>query len=137
MEDNNSGNQIINNAQPNVQNNNQPAQTVVNNNQGNGQNYNTQATNNYNKGNEIPKAYKPISAWGYVGWDILFAIPVVGLIILIVFACGGTSNINRKKYARSKFCAFLLGLIIALVIFLVFYFVFGITLTPDKYKIIL
>ena len=80
MEENNSGNQIVNQAV---------------NTQGNSNQTNTQNTN---QGVNIPKAYQPISAWGYVGWDILFAIPVVGFIILLVFACGGTSNINRKKY---------------------------------------
>lgn len=125
MEENNSGNQIVNQA-VNTQNNNQNS---YQNNQTN--------TQSINRGVNIPNEYKPISAWGYVGWDILFAIPVVGFIILLVFACGGTSNINRKKYARSKFCAFFLGLIIAAVLFLILYFVFGVTFTPGKYKIVL
>lgn len=105
----------------------------------NSQTNNTQSNNNQNtnQGSSIPKAYKPISAWGYVGWDILFSIPVVGLIVLIVFACGGTSNINRKKYARSKFCAVLLAIMVSLISFIVLYFVFGITITPGKYRIVL
>ena len=40
----------------------------------------------------IPEKYKPISAWGYFGYNILFAIPILGFIILLVFALGGTSN---------------------------------------------
>lgn len=33
----------------------------------------------------IPESYKPISMWGYFGYEILFSIPVIGLILLIVF----------------------------------------------------
>ena len=65
---------------------------------------------NYN----IPKEYKPISAWGYFGYQLLFGIPLIGFIMLLVFALGGTENINLKNYARSYFCAFLIGLVIAI-----------------------
>ena len=74
---------------------------------------------NNNNGVQIPSEYKPISAWGYVGWDLLFSIPVAGFIVLLVFACGGCNNINLKKYARSKFCAALLAFIIVFVLVLV------------------
>lgn len=80
----------------------------------NNQNNNIQNNNVQNNGFQIPKEYKPISAWGYVGWDLLFGIPIAGFIVLLVFACGGCNNINLKKYARSKFCAALLALIIAI-----------------------
>lgn len=63
---------------------------------------------NYN----LPKEYKPISAWGYFGYQLLFGIPLVGFIMLLVFALGGTENVNLKNYARSYFCAFLIGLVI-------------------------
>lgn len=84
--------------------------------------------NNNSQINQIPSNYKPISAWGYVGWDLLFSIPIAGFIVLLVFALGGCQNINLRKYARSKFCAVLLALIIvgALVLTGIFnYSVFG------------
>ena len=31
----------------------------------------------------IPEEYRPISAWGYVGYNLLFSIPFVGIILLI------------------------------------------------------
>lgn len=52
--------------------------------------------------------YEPLGMWAYFGYDILFAIPLIGLIFLIVFACGGTKNINLRNYARSKFCLFVI-----------------------------
>lgn len=85
-----------------------------NNQNNNIQNNNVQNNGFQANGFQIPKEYKPISAWGYVGWDLLFGIPIAGFIVLLVFACGGCNNINLKKYARSKFCAALLALIIAI-----------------------
>lgn len=64
---------------------------------------------------EIPPEYKPLSGWAYFGWQLLFAIPLVGFILLIVFACGGTHNINLRNFARSYFCALLIGAILAII----------------------
>ncbi len=62
--------------------------------------------------NNIPEKYRPISMWGYFGLEILFSIPVVGTIILIVFALGGTKNINKRNFARSYFCFLVIMVII-------------------------
>lgn len=56
----------------------------------------------------IPEEYKPISMWGYFGYELLFSIPCVGFILLLVFAFGGTKNINLKNFARSYFCYFII-----------------------------
>ena len=53
--------------------------------------------------NNVPSEYKPIIMWGYFGYEILFSIPVIGLIFLIIFAIGA-KNINKKNFARSHFC---------------------------------
>lgn len=68
--------------------------------------------------NAIPKEYKPIGAWGYVGWNFLFAIPIVGFILLIVFSFSN-SNINRRNYARSFWCALLLAIVITVVLYII------------------
>ena len=59
----------------------------------------------------IPEKYRPISAWGYFGYSLLFWLPIAGFILLIVFSFDN-SNINRRNYARSYFCALLLVVII-------------------------
>ena len=69
--------------------------------------------------NSIPAEYKPISTWGYFGYEVLFAIPVIGFIIMLIFALGGTKNINLKNLARSKFCIIVVGLAIIGVGFLI------------------
>lgn len=60
-------------------------------------NENLQTTN-------IPEEYKPITMWGYFGYEILFSIPCIGIILLLVFSFGGTKNINLRNFARSYFC---------------------------------
>ncbi len=67
----------------------------------------------------IPEEYKPITMWGYFGYQLLFGIPCIGFIILCVFALGGTKNINLKNFARSYFCFIIIGIILAVIIFLI------------------
>ena len=65
--------------------------------------------------NTVPLEYRPISAWGYFGYSLLFAIPLVGFICLIIFSFDN-SNINRRNYARSFWCALLVVVIIMVVV---------------------
>jgi hypothetical protein len=65
--------------------------------------------------NNIPSEYKPISMWGYFGYEILFSIPIIGFICLIImsFAAG---NKNVKNFARSYFCLFIITLVVTIVL---------------------
>ena len=67
--------------------------------------------------NNVPSEYKPISMWGYFGYQLLFGIPFVGLILLLVFSFGGTRNINLKNFARSYFCVLIIVLIVLAILF--------------------
>ena len=62
--------------------------------------------------NNVPEQYRPISMWGYFGYQILFSIPIVGFIFLVVFALGGTKNVNKRNFARSYFCYLIILIII-------------------------
>ena len=64
----------------------------------------------------IPDEYKPISMWGYFGYELLFSIPCIGFIILLVFAFGGNKNINVRNFARSYFCYIIIAIVLALII---------------------
>lgn len=59
---------------------------------------------NNNQQNNIPEEYRPISMWGYFGYELLFSIPCVGFILLLIFSFGGARNINLRNFARSYFC---------------------------------
>lgn len=60
--------------------------------------------NNDNNFNNLPEEYRPISMWGYFGYELLFSIPCVGFILLLIFSFGGTRNVNLRNFARSYFC---------------------------------
>ncbi len=66
---------------------------------------------------KLPSQYRPLGAWGYFWYTILFAIPVIGWIAWIVCACS-SSNINRRSYARSFLCAVILIVVAALALVL-------------------
>ena len=79
---------------------------------------NTQPTGqNYGGIGNDGRDYTPISMWGYFGYNILFWIPLIGIILVLVFAFGGTRNVNLRNYARSQFCSLILAVIILLVVF--------------------
>lgn len=64
----------------------------------------------------VPPEYRPISAWGYFGYLLLFAIPLVGFIFLLIFTFSN-SNVNRRNYARSYWCAFLFAIIVMIAVY--------------------
>ena len=71
--------------------------------------------------NNIPSEYKPITPLGYIGYQLLFSIPIIGFIFLIIYALGGTNNINVKNFARSYFVV----MIIAFILIFILVFLFG------------
>lgn len=66
-------------------------------------------------GYEGPEKFRPLSAWAYFGYSVLFSVPLVGFIMLIVFSFND-DNINRRNYARSFFCGLLIVLILIAVL---------------------
>ena len=58
-----------------------------------------------------------ITPWGYFWLQILFNIPVIGFIFLVVFALGGTPNINKRNFARSYFCIYVVIIIVLAIMF--------------------
>ena len=64
-----------------------------------------------NTNSNIPNNYKPLSPWAYFGYNILFTLPIIGLICAIIFAFD-SNNINRRNFARSYFCSLVLFAII-------------------------
>jgi hypothetical protein len=64
--------------------------------------------------NNLPEEYRPLSPWTYFGLDILYGIPIVGWIFLIIHAVGA-GNVNRRNFARSFFCVYVV-IIIAVIV---------------------
>lgn len=45
--------------------------------------------------------YEPISTGGFIGIFLLLCIPVVGLILMIIWACGGCRKVTKRALARA------------------------------------
>lgn len=63
---------------------------------------------------QLPEEYRPITMWGYFGYQLLFSIPCVGFIFLLIIAFGGTRNVNLKNFARSYFCVLIIMVVLIL-----------------------
>ena len=63
----------------------------------------------------IPEAYRPLSAWTYFGLEILYALPIAGWIFLICHAIG-SRNINKRSFARSYFCVYVIVILLVIVL---------------------
>ena len=63
----------------------------------------------------IPEDYRPLSPWAYFGLSILYSVPVIGWIFLIAHALA-SRNINKRNYARSFFCIYILAAIVILLL---------------------
>ena len=61
----------------------------------------------------------PISVLGYIGYNILFALPLVGLIFMIIYSLGSNKKVNLKNYARSFLVMYLIGIILSVISYLV------------------
>lgn len=84
------------------------------------QGYGTNTYGNYGIRNYNPNMdYNPIRMWGYFGYNLLFCIPLVGFICILIFAFGGTRNINLRNYARSMFCFLILAIVVAVIVIIV------------------
>lgn len=71
------------------------------------------------KGEYVPGAdskYQPISTWGYIGIMLLMCIPIVGFILLIVWAIGGCRKVNKRNLARASLIICAISLVFSLII---------------------
>ena len=67
----------------------------------------------------LPEQYKPISSLGYIGYQLLFFIPIIGWILIIMYAFGKEENINVRNLARSQIYSF----VICIILYLLFKFI--------------
>jgi len=68
---------------------------------------------------------EPISTGGYIGIFFLLMIPVVNLICLIVWACGGCNKKNKTNLSRAMLVWMLIGALITAIIGLAGGLLFG------------
>lgn len=60
--------------------------------------------------------YEPITTGGLIGTMLLMAIPVVGLVLTVIWACGGCRKIQKRYLARASLIFMVIGLIISILL---------------------
>jgi len=72
----------------------------------------------------LPPEYRPLSPWAYFGLQLLYSVPIVGLIFLIIFSFK-RDNINRRNFTRSYWCVYIVLLVLVVTIFAIYAGVVG------------
>ena len=60
-----------------------------------------------------------MSTGGFIGIFLLMLIPIVNLILLIVWACGGCRKVNQTNLARAMLVLMLIGIVLSMLLALV------------------
>lgn len=63
----------------------------------------------------LPPELRPLSPWTYFGLDILYTIPLIGFIFLGCHALG-SANVNKRNFARSFFCVYVVVFVLILML---------------------
>ncbi len=73
--------------------------------------------------------YAPMTSWGMALQIILMGIPLLGQLLMIIWACGGCRKIARRNLARAYVILILLGILLTVAAALVLRFGFAEELT--------
>ena len=80
-------------------------------------------------GGDVPppkgSKYEPITTGGFIGIMLLMCIPVVGQILMIIWALGGCRKINKRHLARASLIMMVVALVISFILGLVLKSLFG------------
>lgn len=63
--------------------------------------------------NALPEEYKPVSVGAYVGYTILFSIPIIGFIMLLVTALSSTNKKSLRNFARAQLILLIIGVVLS------------------------
>lgn len=69
--------------------------------------------------NMLPEDYKPVTVLQYIGYTILFGLPIIGIIMLFVTAFGSDKSISLRNYAKYNLIMYAIGIVMIVVVFLV------------------
>ncbi|MDE5994733.1 MAG: hypothetical protein K2G60_04385 [Oscillospiraceae bacterium] len=67
--------------------------------------------------NMLPEDYKPVTVWQYVGYTLLFSVPIIGFIMILVTAFGSDKSISLRNYAKSYLVWYAISVVLMVVMF--------------------
>ena len=59
--------------------------------------------------------YAPMTSWGMAIQIILMNIPVIGFILMVVWACGGCRKITRRNLARANLILLIIAIVLVII----------------------
>ncbi|MDD2955176.1 MAG: zinc ribbon domain-containing protein [Oscillospiraceae bacterium] len=59
--------------------------------------------------------YAPVSLGGWIGIMLLLMLPLVNVVLLIVWACGGCKKVNKRNFARASLILMVVCLILSVI----------------------
>ena len=71
--------------------------------------------------NPSPELEKPVSVGDWILTMIIFCVPVIGFIMMIVWALGGGTAASKRNFCRASLLIWLIGLVLGAI----FLFAFG------------
>lgn len=72
-----------------------------------------------------PDNNAPMTVGGYLLTFILLAIPIVGIIMIFVWAFGDNVNLNKKNLAKAYLILMIIGIVLSILFFILFYSFFS------------
>ena len=60
--------------------------------------------------------YAVVGAWGFVGYAIVMALPIIGLIMAIVWAVSTSGSLNRRNFARAMLLLCAIGIALSILL---------------------
>lgn len=65
--------------------------------------------------NMLPQEYKPVTIGQYIGYSILFSLPLVGLIMMIITAFSSEKNVSLRNFAKAYLILTLIGAVVGII----------------------
>lgn len=65
--------------------------------------------------------YAVVGMWAFVGYSVVMALPIVGLIMTIVWAVSSGGPLNRRNYARAMLVLWVIALAVTIVCTVLFW----------------
>lgn len=78
------------------------------------QSYNNANYNNNNYNNGMNSNNEPVSVGDWMVTMIIFAIPIVGLVMMFVWAFGDGTNPSKKNYCRAALIMAAIGIVLGI-----------------------
>jgi len=76
---------------------------------------------------------KPMSVKDWLVTLLIMAIPMIGIVMLFVYAFGNNENVNRQNWAKAQLIMLAIVLVLVLLVLVIFGSIFAASMTGSNY----